>query len=213
MELRPRTGETEKGAGTEKAQDARKRRRSNRRENTVDVKRREREDMRCVIEGDLWDNSTGSEYEPHSDEEEGSEGDVSLEVESNLEGEHLETGCREEDFRGTMAEGNCGGEESEKRSGSKGTVTEGGLGRSPVVGDGRRARNEGGKGKSEIWREKASRDRSTVVADDDVVLRSRCTLKKLVAVNGRMTARQREAVEGTVLSRVWSTVTLIWRDT
>ena len=60
-------------------------------------------------------------------------------------------------------------------------------------------RNEGGKGKSEIWREKGSRDRSTVVGDGDVVLRSRCTLKKLVAVNGRMTARQREAVEGTVL--------------
>ena len=35
--------------------------------------------------------------------------------------------------------------------------------------------------------------------DSDVVLRSQCTLKKLVAVNTRMTATHRAIMEGTVL--------------
>ena len=199
MELRARKIETEKVAPREEAKDSRKRGRSNRRENTVDVKCRERQDMRSVIEGGLSDNSSGSEYKPEYDEEEGSDGEISLEVESNVDGESLDRVCSEADSMGEMAEGSAGGGESKKWSARQGRRTEGGMGRSPVHGDARRPGNEAGNGKSKESRQKGSGHCWTVVVDSDIVLRSRCTLKKLVVVNVRMIATQRAAVEGTVL--------------
>jgi len=65
------------------------------------------------------------------------------------------------------------------------------YGEKPVDGDARRPGNEAGHGNSEVRRQKGSGHCWTVVVDCDVVLRSWCTLKKLVAVNARMTATQR----------------------
>jgi len=124
MELQSGKIQNEKVAALEEASESRKRLRSNRRENTVDVKHRERQRLRCLIEEGLWDNSSSSEYEPEYDEDEGSDGEVSLEVELNVEGENLERVCSGQDSMSNIPEGSCEG--GEGRSGR--------LGRGDVVG-------------------------------------------------------------------------------
>ena len=86
--------------------------------------------MRCLIEGDLWDNNSSSEYEPEYDEDEGSDGEISLEMESNVDGENLDRVCSERDLMAEMPEGSSGGGESEKWSSRQGRHTWGGMGRS-----------------------------------------------------------------------------------
>ena len=199
MELRSRKIHNEKVAVRKEGSESRKRRRSNRTEKTIDVKDMERQRLRCLIEGGLWENTSSSEYEPDYGEDEGSDGEVSLEAESNLEGEILGTDSVEEDWISDIPEGSCQGQERKKWSCTQGRWRSGGLGRSPVAVEECGPSIEGGNGKSEVRCRKGSGHWWRGGEDNDVVLLSRCTLKKLVAVNARMTATQRAAVEGTVL--------------
>ena len=199
MELRSRKTQNDKIAAREEGSQSKKRRISNRRENAVDVKHTERQRLRCLIEGGLWDNTSSSEYEPEYDEDEGSDGEVSLEVESNVEGESCGVVCGGQDWRCDIREGSCEVGERKKSSLRGGSSSRGGMGSSPEVVEDCGPCIEGGNGKSEVRRGKGRGHCWTSGEDNDVVLRSRCTLKKLVAVNGRMTATQRAAVEGTVL--------------
>jgi len=64
MELRRRKIQNEKVAARNEGSESRKRRRSNRREKTIDRKDRERQRLRCLIEGGLWENTSSSKYEP-----------------------------------------------------------------------------------------------------------------------------------------------------
>jgi len=73
------------------------------------------------------------------------------------------------------------------------------MGSSPVAVDDSRPCNEAGNEESEVRSRKGSGHCWTSREDSDVVLRSPCTLKKLVAVNARMTVTQRATVEGTAL--------------
>jgi len=105
MELRSRKIENDNVAAREEGSESKKHRISNRRENAVDVKHMERQRLRCLIEGALWDNTSSSEYEPEYDEAEGSDGDVSLEVESKVLGESLGVVCGGQDWRCDIPEG------------------------------------------------------------------------------------------------------------
>jgi len=69
MELRSRKIQNDKVAAREEGSESKKRRISNRRKNAVDVKHRERQRLRCLIEGGLCDNTSSSKYEPEYDED------------------------------------------------------------------------------------------------------------------------------------------------
>ena len=120
-------------AAREEASESRKRRRSNRRENIVDVKHKERPRLGCLIEGGLWDNSSSSEYELEYDEDEGSDAEVSLEVESNVEGENFDRVCSGQDSMSDIPKGSCQGGERKKWSCRQGRRTRGGMGSNPVA--------------------------------------------------------------------------------
>jgi len=90
MELRTRRIQTEEVPAQEEASDSRKHRRSKIREFTVDVKHRERQRMRCIIEGGLSEGSSSIKYEVEDDEDEGHDSEISLEPESNVEGDNLD---------------------------------------------------------------------------------------------------------------------------
>ncbi|KAJ8437550.1 hypothetical protein Cgig2_017903 [Carnegiea gigantea] len=147
-----------------------------------------REDIMCVVEGDMWEDSTGSEYKAPSEEEGGSECEVSLEVESDVDEK--------------MGDGDGGGILS--REGGEGRPSyssgEGRSGGECKRRGGSSTAFRQGKGKGAI---SVERDQGHGVVnrmgDSEVVLRSRCTLRTLVGLNGRMTVTQREAVKATVL--------------
>jgi len=73
------------------------------------------------------------------------------------------------------------------------------MGSIPVDIELRRPEKGIGKEKTKVRRRQGGSNYGAIVEDCDVVLRSRCTLKKLVAVNVRITAMQRAAVEVNVL--------------
>ncbi|KAJ8419689.1 hypothetical protein Cgig2_003017 [Carnegiea gigantea] len=147
-----------------------------------------REGIMCVVEGDMWEDSRGSKYEAPSEEEGGSECEVSLEVESDVDEK--------------MGDGDGGGILS--REGGEGRPSySNGEGRS-----GGECKRRGGssiafrqgKGKGVIPVERDQRHGVVNRTGDlEVVLRSRCTLRTLVGLNGRMTVTQREAVKATIL--------------
>jgi len=170
MELRRGKIQNEKLAAWEEASESRKRRRSNRRKNTVDVKHRERQCLRCLIEGGLWDNTSSSEYKPEYDEDEGSDGEVTLEVESNVEGENLERVCSGQDSMSDIPKGSCEGGERKKLSSRQGRHRRGGMGSIPVAVEDSQPCIEAGNEKSEVRSRKGSGHCWTGGEDNDVVL-------------------------------------------
>ena len=53
--------------------------------------------MRCLTEGDLWENSSSTEYELDYDEDEEYDVEIFLEVEPNVDGEMPDRVCNGED--------------------------------------------------------------------------------------------------------------------
>jgi len=170
MKLRTRKIQTEKVAPREEANDSRKRHRSNKRENTVDVKHRERQRMRCLIERDLWDNSSSTDYEPEYDEDEGSDGEISLEAESNVDGKKSDRVCNGEDSVPITPKGSSRGVASKKWSSRQEGRRRGGMGSSPADVEERRPGNGVGNGKSEVRMRKGNGNCWIVGEDCDVVL-------------------------------------------
>jgi len=75
--------------------------------------------MRGLVEGDLWQSSSNSEYKPEFDEEEGSDGQISLEAKSHVDGEMWETMGSEQDvgLEHHTTEGSNGGVQTKRPSG------------------------------------------------------------------------------------------------
>ncbi|KAJ8419874.1 hypothetical protein Cgig2_033654 [Carnegiea gigantea] len=168
--------------------EARKRQRRFEGPNLVGSNDGERNEMRCVLQGDLWQDSSGSEYEPHSEEERDTNYEISLEAKSDVDenmgegdgGSTLSNGGAE--MRGWYSggEGHTGGEYRRRDRPSTAFKQ--------------------GKAKGAIATERNQLHREVVGKGDlDVLVRSRCTIRTLVGVNRRMTPNQRETMKATVL--------------
>ena len=49
--------------------------------------------MRCLLEGEMWGNSSRTEYKPDDEEDEDSDGQMSFESESNVHGDKWGCSC------------------------------------------------------------------------------------------------------------------------
>ncbi|KAJ8429780.1 LOW QUALITY PROTEIN: hypothetical protein Cgig2_006471 [Carnegiea gigantea] len=117
---------------------------------------------------------TAKNYEPHNEDEEVSDSELSLESEHRVdERSTVHTGGDEEMCTFGEGEGLVGGN----------------------VGVGDKCKVKAPKQTNQLQLQ----HRVAVVNESDVVLWSRCTIKKLVGLNARMTAMQREAVKATTL--------------
>ncbi|KAJ8421134.1 LOW QUALITY PROTEIN: hypothetical protein Cgig2_021767 [Carnegiea gigantea] len=147
------------------------RKRTSQRQKCVDSNDKEREELRCLIEGEMWEDSLGIEYE---DEAEG-DSDFDLLLESKCSSGRDEGRCRS-----TRGEGPSG-EQCRTR-------------------DGPSTASRQGKCKVEALTESTQlHQQVAVINDSNVVLRSRCTIKKLVGLNTRIIANQRQAVKETIM--------------
>ncbi|KAJ8434758.1 hypothetical protein Cgig2_019683 [Carnegiea gigantea] len=126
--------------------------------------------LMCLMEGKMGEDSSGMEYEPHNEDEGVNDSELSLESEFSVdEGSAVRIGGMGGRARYADRERHNGGQ----------------------------CRSRGGpsKCKVEARGERTEMQRPVVVMKGaDVVLQSRCTIKKLVGVNARMTVRQRETV-------------------
>ncbi|KAJ8442481.1 hypothetical protein Cgig2_022364 [Carnegiea gigantea] len=188
MELRSRRNQTGRACKPDLEVEAKKRRRTVDEAISSGSNDGMREDIVCIVERDMWEDSIGSEYEAPSEDEGGSECEVSLEVESDVDGKMGDgdgggiLSCEGGEGRPSYSggEGRSGGE-CKRRGGSSTAFRQGkDKGAIPVERD---------QGHGMVNR----------TGDSEVVLRSRCTLRTLVGLNGRMTVTQREAVKATVL--------------
>ena len=87
MELRTRRGKEGSSLGVDERNESRKLRRRNDCDNEIEAEHCVTQLMRGVVEGELWQSCSSSEYEPESNREGDSKGKISLEVESDVDGE------------------------------------------------------------------------------------------------------------------------------
>jgi len=194
--------------GVDERKESRKRQRANDAEDESEAEHCVTQLMRGVVEGELMQSSSGSEYEPKIEEEGDSGGEISLEAESDVDGEMWETMGTDDDvgLEHNMAECSNAGVRSRRSSdgGAGGAGDRRGSYRRGV--ERRSTKEESGKlegqRKSAIRKARGGNEEGSVggtVEECDVMLRARCTLKKLVAVNATVTPLQRVALEGTML--------------
>lgn len=188
MELRSKRNQTSRASKSDLEVEAKKRRSTLGGANLVGSNDVMREDIMRVVERDMWEDSTCSEYEALSKEERGSDYEVSLEVKSDVDEK--------------MGKGD-GGAVVSREGGEKRRSNSGGEGRSG--GECKRRgglsttfRQAKGKGAIPLEREQGH-GVVNCTSDSEVLLKLRCTLRTLVGLNGRMTVTQREAMKATVL--------------
>ena len=111
MEMRTRRGKEGSSMGVDERMELRKQRRANDGEDESEAEHCVTQLMRGVVEGELMQSSSGSEYEPKIEEEGDSGGEISLEAESDVDGEMWETMGTDDDvgLEHNMAE--CSNEE------------------------------------------------------------------------------------------------------
>ncbi|KAJ8420647.1 hypothetical protein Cgig2_027320 [Carnegiea gigantea] len=129
----------------------------------------------------MSEGSSGTEYEPYNEDEEVSDSELSLESECRVdEGSNV---CIEGD------EGMCTFREGEGPS--RGQYRS--RGRRFTVAMKDKYKVKAPRQSSQLQR------RVAVVEESDVVLQSRCIIKKLVGLNARMTAMQKKVIKATTM--------------
>ncbi|KAJ8451316.1 hypothetical protein Cgig2_014088 [Carnegiea gigantea] len=145
-------------------------------EDSVICDDRERDELRCLIEGEMGDDSSGTEYEPDNEDEGVSDSVLSLESEFSVD-----EGCIE-----------CFGGDEGMCTSTRGDGPSGGQ---------LRGRGGPSKYKVKVRGDSSEIQRSVPMMEgSDVLLRLRCIVKKLVGLNTRMSMTQREVVRATALA-------------
>jgi len=137
--------------------------------------------MRGVVDGELWQSSSSSEYVPEFDGEGESEGEISMEAESDVDGEMWERMVTEQDvgLEQTTTEVSDAGLRSKRSLGGGAGCGGGGRGIRRTDVERRSANKDSGKGdeqrKSVVGKGRGGNEGGSeggTVEDCDVLLRS-----------------------------------------
>ncbi|KAJ8421204.1 hypothetical protein Cgig2_019167 [Carnegiea gigantea] len=170
MELHSRKAMKVKTASKpELEEECRKRRKTYDCEEDVVSNDGDRDELRCLVEGDMLEDSFGTEYELRNEEDDVSESELSMESKCG--------GFEGSTERNGVDEGMCTIGEGEEPSGGQYRS----KGRRVTSATEDKCKVEARRHSSQI------QSRVAVVEESDVVLRLRCTIKKLMVLNARAT--------------------------